>query len=269
MMHPSKRRIGEGQHCHCSISQKYVSQLCQKASVGHTITLGTANLTNVRFLINVTTVASPTLHEIVAVVGSPFVGSQALATECHKLEVIGQHTWLERILGSTIQLPTQQDPQSVQKDKATLSVSKTRSCVPTPIKTSKLAQWINGYDRDLAMFLCQGFQRGFKVGFVGTPLSKYVHNLKSTDEHPQVVQDYIDRELQADRIKDPFHSRLSPNIKCLQLEWSLKKRQGNLGLFIICYTQKAPLLMIRFHSVHVQYRMPLLKMPFIWSKHQE
>ena len=106
-------------------------------------------------------------------------------------------------MGSTIQLP-QQDPQSVQKDEATLSVSKTRSCVPTPIKTSKLAQWINGYDRDLAMFLCQGFQRGFKVGFVGTPLSKYVHNLKSTDEHPQVVQDYIDKELQAGRIEGPF-----------------------------------------------------------------
>ena len=181
----------------------HVSQLCQKASVGHTITLGAANLKNVRFLINVTTVTiiigelysanMSTLHEIVAVAGSPFVGSQALAAECHKLEVIGQHTWPERILGSAIQLPTQQDPQSVQKDEATLSVSKTRSCVPTPIKTSKLAQWINGYDRDLAMFLCQGFQRGFKVGFVGTPLSKYAHNLKSTDEHPQVVQDYIDK----------------------------------------------------------------------------
>ena len=193
MIHPSKQRIGEGQHRHRSRSRKHVSQLCQKASVGLTITLGAANLTNVCFLINVTTVASPALHEIVAVAGSPFVGSQALAAECHKLEVIGQHTWPERILGSAIQLPTQQDPQSVQKDEATLSVSKTRSCLPTPMKTSKLAQWINGYDRDLAMFLCQGFQRGFKVGFVGTPLSKYAHNLKSTDEHPQVVQDYIDK----------------------------------------------------------------------------
>ena len=148
------------------------------------------------------------------------MGSQALAAECHKLEVIGQHTWPERILGSTIQLPIQQDPQSVQKDEATLSVSKTRSCVPTPMKTSKLAQWIiNGYDRDLAMFLCWGFQRGFKVGFVGMPLSKYVHNLKSTDEHPQVVQDYIDKELQADRIEGPFFSATFPQISNVS-SWS-------------------------------------------------
>ena len=170
------------------------------------------------------------LHEIVAVAGSPFVGSQALAAECHKPEVIGQHTWPERIVGSTIQLPTQQDPQSVQKDEATLSVSKTRSCVPTPIKTSKLAQWINGYDRDLAMFLCQGFQRGFKVGFVGTPLSKYVHNLKSTDEHPQVVQDYIDKELQAGRIEGPFLQPPFPKYQMSPVGVVPKKASGEFRI---------------------------------------
>ncbi len=57
------------------------------------------------FLINITTVAFRMLHEIVTVAGSHFVGSQALAAECHKPEVIGQHTWLERIADSTIQLP--------------------------------------------------------------------------------------------------------------------------------------------------------------------
>ena len=53
-------------------------------------------------------------------------------------------------------------------------------------------------------FYVQGYQRDFTVGGVGTPLGKCVHNLKSTDEHPQVVQDYIDKELQADRIEGPF-----------------------------------------------------------------
>ena len=153
MIHPSKRRIGEGQHRHRSRSRKHVSQLCQKASVGLTITLGAANLTNVHFLINVTM-----LHEIVAVAGSPFVGSQALAAECHKLEVIGQHTWPERILGSTIQLPIQQDPQSVQKDEATLSVSKTRSCVPTPIKP---ANWHSGL-MNMTCFYVRGFREVLK-----------------------------------------------------------------------------------------------------------
>ena len=94
-------------------SRQHIVGLRQTASVGHTITLGTANLKNVCFLIKVTTVAFRMLHEIVTVAGSPFVGSQALAAECHKPEVIGQHTWLERIADSTIQLPTQQDPPEV------------------------------------------------------------------------------------------------------------------------------------------------------------
>ena len=165
-----------------------------------------------------------------AAAGSPFVGSQALAAECHKPEVMGQHTWPERIADSTIQLPTQKDPQSFQKDEATLSVSKTKSGVPTPIKTSKLAQWINGYDTDLAMFLCQGFQRGFKVGFVGTPLSKHVHNLKSTDEHPQAVQDYIDKELKAGRMEGPFLQPPFPKYQMSPVGVVLKKASGEFRI---------------------------------------
>ena len=150
-IHPSKRRIGEGQHCHRSTSRMHVRQL------------GAANLKNVRFLLNVTTVASPMLHEIVAVAGSPFVGSQALAAERHKPEVIGQRTWPGRIVGSTIQLPTQQDPQSVQRDEATLSVSKTRSCVPTPIKKNKKtpANWHSGLMDTTGTWPCF-YSRGFR-----------------------------------------------------------------------------------------------------------
>ena len=121
-------------------------------------------------------------------------------------------------------------PPVRSEGQATLSVSKTRSCVPTPRKTSKLAQWINGYDGDLVMFLCQGFQRGFKVGFVGTPLSKYVHNLKSTDEHPQVVQDYIDKELQAGRIEGPFLQPPFPKYQMSPVGVVPKKASGEFRI---------------------------------------
>ena len=55
------------------------------------------------------------------------------------------------------------------------------------------------------MFLCRGFQRGFKVGFVDTPLRKCDDSLKSADEHPQVVQDYIEKELRAGRTEGRFY----------------------------------------------------------------
>ena len=79
------------------------------------------------------------LHGCVAVVGIPFASSQALTADCHKPEVRGQHTWAGRIADSTIQLPTQPDPQSVQKDEATSPVSKARSCVCSP--QLKSANW--------------------------------------------------------------------------------------------------------------------------------
>ena len=80
------------------------------------------------------------------------------------------------------------------------------------------------------MFLCQGFQRGFKVGFVGTPLNKYVHNLKSTDEHPQVVQDYIDKELQAGRIEGPFLQPPFPKYQMSPVGVIPKKASGEFRI---------------------------------------
>ena len=105
------------------------------------------------------------------------------------------------------------------------------------IKTGKLAQWITGYDRDLAMFLyyVQGYQRDFTVGVVGTPLGKCVHNLKSTDEHPQVVHDYIEKELQAGRIGGRL---LQPPFSKYQMSPFGRERQGKLGLFTICHTRR-------------------------------
>ena len=94
------------------------------------------------------------LHEIVAVEGSPFHGQPGANG---KVPQTGGNRATHFAGKNTGQHNTASHP--VQKDEATLSVSKTRCCVPTPIKTSKLAQWINGYDRDLAMFLCKGFQR--------------------------------------------------------------------------------------------------------------
>ena len=65
---------------------------------------------------------------------------------------------------------------------------------------------------------------------MGTPLSKYVHNLKSTDEHPQVVQDYIDKELQADRIEGPFLQPPFPKYQMSSVGVVPKKASGEFRI---------------------------------------
>ena len=75
-----------------------------------------------------------------------------------------------------------------------------------------------------------GVSEGFKVGFVGTPLNKYVHNLKSTDEHPQVVQDYIDKELQAGRIEGPFLQPPFPKYQMSPVGVVPKKASGEFSI---------------------------------------
>ena len=58
--------------------------------------------------------------------------------------------------------------------------------------------------RSWPCFYVEGSQRGFKVSFVDTPLRKCDDSLKSADEHPQVVQDYTEKELQAGRTEGRF-----------------------------------------------------------------
>ena len=94
----------------------HIRQLCRKASVGPTITLGAANLKNVRSRINATT-DFPMLHEIVAVEGSPFVGSQALAAECHKPEVIGHTLGREEQRTAQYSFPPSKTPSPFRRTK--------------------------------------------------------------------------------------------------------------------------------------------------------
>ena len=59
-------------------------------------------------------------------------------------------------------------------------------------------------DRWWARFLVEGIREGFRLGFSGKPesLRSNARNMKSADEHPQVVQEYLDREVAESRLWD-------------------------------------------------------------------
>lgn len=70
----------------------------------------------------------------------------------------------------------------------------------------RLAFWLEGYDEDLKDFLINGFRFGFKVGYEGSPISSTPSNLGSVQDHPDIINAYIDKELAAGRILGPFHA---------------------------------------------------------------
>ena len=75
---------------------------------------------------------------------------------------------------------------------------------------------LSGYDEELRHYLVSGFVRGFSTGCEGLPSGDAAQNLPSCDEAPQVIDRYIEKELQSGRLAGPFPytcpniSRISP-----------------------------------------------------------
>ena len=76
--------------------------------------------------------------------------------------------------------------------------------LPTPIDPNRLDFWLQGYDKEKSEYLVNGFRHGFRSGFKGSVNSKIEKNLKSCYEHPELVDEYIQTELDAGRFVGPF-----------------------------------------------------------------
>ena len=57
-------------------------------------------------------------------------------------------------------------------------------------------------DKRFVNFLLRGIEKGFRIGFTYTSiqLKSHYQNLLSAMDHPQVVQDYLEKELEAERV---------------------------------------------------------------------
>ena len=101
MTWPSKRNIGQGQHCHSGTSLMHVRPLCRRA-FHH---FGRCQFEKCSFSHKCYTCGFPLAARNCCSSGQPFLGSQALAADCHNPEAIRQHTWSGRVADSTTQLP--------------------------------------------------------------------------------------------------------------------------------------------------------------------
>ena len=78
--------------------------------------------------------------------------------------------------------------------------------IPTPIRVSVLAKYLEGYDQESSDYLITGFSKGFSLGTVGvvTPSVSPNHNSVSPTS-VKFIQTKIDKEISLGRIKGPYN----------------------------------------------------------------
>ena len=77
-----------------------------------------------------------------------------------------------------------------------------RQTTQSPLDPAVWQQCLQSYpDREFAQFIVRGLRGGFRIGVRrGAQLKPSARNLKSAYEQPQVVQAYLDREVQLGRL---------------------------------------------------------------------
>ena len=75
---------------------------------------------------------------------------------------------------------------------------------PTPVRINKLAPLLSGYSPSVADYLINVFCFGFPIPFQGHSSSIIAPNLLSAEQHSDVVERYLTKEVLAQRVAGPF-----------------------------------------------------------------
>lgn len=76
--------------------------------------------------------------------------------------------------------------------------------ISTPINPKLLANFLKGYDADLASFLTTGFTFGFKIPYQGPRSFRLSKNLSSINGKESILHQRISKELKSKHIAGPF-----------------------------------------------------------------
>ena len=87
--------------------------------------------------------------------------------------------------------------------------------IVTPLRVSTWEKGLADHpDREFAKFLCTGIREGFRVGFNYREhqCRKASGNMRSVEEHREVVEEYLYGEKEAGRLLGPFRPSLFPDV---------------------------------------------------------
>lgn len=123
-------------------------------------------------------------------------------------------------------LPTHPQAAPIMPTKP--QISETHKDITTPIKVEVLEKLLLGYQNKA--YLINGFKSGFRLGFTGPRNYISSDNLKSCRDHPDIVQEKINSELKAKRVKGPFAEPLFLEMKISPIGIVPKKAPGQYRL---------------------------------------
>ena len=111
------------------------------------------------------------------------------------------------------------------------------SRIVTPMKVLRWRDMLATYpDKTFANFLLRGIENGFRVGFANTiQLKSHYQNLLSAMDHPAVVQEYLERELEGNRVikVGSLESALQQGIHCSPFGVIPKKHKPDAWRLIV------------------------------------
>ena len=78
--------------------------------------------------------------------------------------------------------------------------------VVTPLETSSWVRALSSHpDQALVKYVSEGLREGFRIGFKrDSPLRSARSNMQSARLHPQIITDYLQKELSLGRMLGPF-----------------------------------------------------------------
>ena len=92
--------------------------------------------------------------------------------------------------------------QKEQSSSVDLRLSGTQTPLRLPAWSKKLQQHP---DKDFASYILRGIEKGFHIGVnPGVSLKSATRNMQSASQHPEIIDDYLQKELLQEQIRGPF-----------------------------------------------------------------
>lgn len=89
--------------------------------------------------------------------------------------------------------------------------------IVTPINV-QLQNYLSGYNQATSKILIEGFSQGFKIPYTGERRFRLSRNLSSLIGKEEILQNKIDKKIEAKRVSGPFYPHPSRISKSLPLD---------------------------------------------------
>ena len=68
-------------------------------------------------------------------------------------------------------------------------------------------------DKDFASYILRGIEKGFHIGInPAVSLKSATRNMQSALQHPEIIDDYLQKELLQEQIRGPFPAHTAPSV---------------------------------------------------------